>query len=414
MNAIAPRGWCPTLSEPMPSGDGLLVRIKPPGGVVSAAAACALATEAARGGNGVIELTSRASIQVRGLTTQSLARFAAAMIDAGLAHQDPAVERRRSLIASPLAGDDPGASRHAAAVASAVETMLAQEVRLAALPPKFGFLIDGGGVLPVGAAPADIRATLDRDACWIAADGGPLAAACEAARAADTIARLALGFLELAGRCRTAPRRMRALIAEIGAPAIFVSAGLSATRVAAPVREPAAVGWLPYGAGHGAFGVGLPFGAADADMLTALAELSVRFGDGTLRLTPWRAVAIPGVTEPDGLRAAVTALGLVVEPADPRIRIFACPGRPACAAATVATRDHAARLAALGLTGTVHVSGCAKGCAHPARADITLVGADGSYAFIRNGRASDAPVREGVTIGEAMTLLRDDSQGEAA
>jgi precorrin-3B synthase len=100
------------------------------------------------------------------------------MVAAHLAHDDPEVEHRRMVIASPLAGDDPGVSRHAAAVAADIEAMLARETRLAALPSKFGFLVDGGGVLPVRPASADIRVTLHGDACLVTADGAATGEAC--------------------------------------------------------------------------------------------------------------------------------------------------------------------------------------------------------------------------------------------
>jgi precorrin-3B synthase len=37
----------------------------------------------------------------------------------------------------------------------------------------------------------------------------------------------------------------------------------------------------------------------------------------------------------------------------------------------------------------LHVSGCAKGCAHPGRADLTLCATQQGFDIIRNGRASD-------------------------
>lgn len=388
MNTVVPKGWCPTLTQPMRSGDGLLARIKPPGAVVTAAAARVLAHAAARDGNGTIELTNRASLQVRGLSAETLPRFVVAMVAAGLAHADPKVEHRRMVIASPLAGDDPGVSRHAAAVAADIEAMLAGETRLAALPSKFGFLVDGGGALPVRAASADVRVTLDGDACVITADGADIGVACEPADAAAVATRMALDFIDYPVG---SPRRMRDL----------------ATASTRSVLAPNAVGWLPYRSlGRGAFGVGLPFGLSDPTTLAALADLSVRFGDGTLRVTPWRALAIPGVTEPHALGEAITALGLIASPNDPRVRMFACSGQPACASATVATRADAMQLAALGLTGTLHVTGCAKGCAHPTPADITLVGEAGRYDIVLRGRPSDAPTWRGVTVGEAASLLR--------
>lgn len=388
MNTVAPKGWCPTLTQPMRSGDGLLVRIKPPGGVVPAAAARVLARAAAQDGNGTIELTNRASLQVRGLTNETWPRFVAAMVAAHLAHDDPEVEHRRMVIASPLAGDDPGVSRHAAAVAADIEAMLARETRLAALPSKFGFLVDGGGVLPVRPASADIRVTLHGDACLVTADGAATGVACEPADAAAVAARMALAFIDYPAG---SPRRMRDLAGASGRP----------------VAPPSAVGWLQYSStDRGAFGVGLPFGVVDPTTLVALADVSERFGDGTLRVTPWRVFAIPGVTEPDAVHEASAALGLIATPTDPRVRMFACPGRPACTSATVATRADAMQLAALGLGGTLHIAGCAKGCAHPTSADVTLVGEAGRYDVILGGRPTDAPTWLGVTVAQAAVLLR--------
>lgn len=392
MNGVVPKGWCPTLSQPMRSGDGLLVRVKPPGAVVPAAVARALARAAAQDGNGTIELTNRASLQVRGLTNETWPRFVAAMVAAHLAHGDPEVEHRRMVIGSPLAGDDPGVSRHAAAVAADIEAVRARETRLAALPSKFGFLVDGGGVLPVRAASADIRVTLDGDVCRVTADGAESGVDCEPADAAAVVARMALDFIDYPAG---SPRRMRDLT--IGS--------------ARPVAPPNAVGWLPYPSlARGAFGVGLPFGVSNATTLAALANLSERFGDGTLRVTPWRVLAIPGVTEPDPLGAAIVALGLIAAPDDPRARMFACPGQPACTSATVTTRTDAMQLAVLGIAGTLHVAGCAKGCAHPTPTDVTLVGEAGRYDVVLGGRPTDAPTWRGVTVTEAADLL----QGVAA
>ena len=71
MTAAAPsysrRGACPGLSTPMPTGDGLLARLMPTG-TMTLDAMAGLCAAARRYGNGTIEITSRGSIQVRGLT----------------------------------------------------------------------------------------------------------------------------------------------------------------------------------------------------------------------------------------------------------------------------------------------------------------------------------------------------------
>ncbi|WP_238182808.1 hypothetical protein [Methylobacterium trifolii] len=81
---------------------------------------------------------------------------------------------------------------------------------------------------------------------------------------------------------------------------------------------------------------------------------------------------------------------------DPRRAVAACPGAPACASGSTPVPEDAARLAeafrpfaARGLK--AHVSGCAKGCAHPARADLTLVGHEGRYGFVLSGSPGDPP-----------------------
>ena len=61
------------------------------------------------------------------------------------------------------------------------------------------------------------------------------------------------------------------------------------------------------------------------------------------------------------------------------------------------TRRDAARIAAaarplLQTGGQIHVSGCAKGCAHPGRAALTLVGDDGAYRVVVEGSPGDPVV----------------------
>ena len=113
MNA-APRrrGWCPSLYDPMETGDGLLVRVKPPAAGLASAAARALADAAERFGNGVVELTRRGNLQVRGLSPNGVAGFASAMVAAGLA--DPAGQLTANLqnqVQGALNSNDPAAVR---------------------------------------------------------------------------------------------------------------------------------------------------------------------------------------------------------------------------------------------------------------------------------------------------------------
>ncbi len=400
MNAlVSPRGWCPGLFEPMPSGDGLLLRIKPRAARLDAVSARVLADAATRHGNGAIELTNRGNLQFRGFTASSAVRFARLAVDAGLADPEPAVERRRTVLASPLAGDDPGCAADTAAVARALDAALSADPALDRLPGKFGFVVDGGGCLGLGGAGGDIALRAAGGAWRVQA--GHAAIRCEPEAAPGLALRLAHAVLLHDPPLRPARRPGCG-------PALFRAAGLAFDPVPPAVRAaPAAVGPLP----GGAFGIGLPPGRLDASLLAILADLSERCGDGTLRVTPWRSILIAGL-RPHGeavLRAALPD-GLL-DPDDPRLRVASCIGAPGCARAGRPAPADAARLGVLlprnRSAGTVlHVSGCAKGCGHPGPAPLTLVGRDGGYDLVRNGRASDAPVLHGLDVHAAAALLR--------
>ena len=164
----------------------------------------------------------------------------------------------------------------------------------------------------------------------------------------------------------------------------------------------------------GAFLLGLPLGRLGAAQLAALGGIAERFGDGTLRLTPWRLLVIPGVLARDASRlaGAVAAAGGIADAGDPLLRIRACPGLRGCANAGVDTEADAATLAARGLprAGLLHLSGCAKGCAHPGPAAVTLVGEApggevGCYGIRRDATAREAPERRGLSIGEVADWL---------
>jgi precorrin-3B synthase len=376
-------GWCPSIATPMAARDGLLVRVKPPAATLPADAARALADAAADCGNGLIDLTSRSNLQFRGLRTASVADFAAMTRAHGLAAADDAVETVRNVTCDPLGPDDPGAAVDSHAIARGIEALLAEDPRLRALPPKFGFLVDCGVALPIPDATTDIMLRALGDELDLTLDGGSVRLTAAAADAPALARRLARAFLALAGPAEVTPFRMRDLVAAVGEDAVLAAAGVaedfrfksgpgeneaasggtggdaittstaassaraaasstshpdgiraSGTVVAAASPKPmyaapetnSPVGYLRCGE-TGVFVVGVPRGRLEAAALRVLADLADRFGDATLRTTPWRALALPGISVRDAGAVAETAirLGLIVDGADPR---RALPGYP--------------------------------------------------------------------------------------
>jgi precorrin-3B synthase len=53
----------------------------------------------------------------------------------------------------------------------------------------------------------------------------------------------------------------------------------------------------------------------------------------------------------------------------------------------------------------LHVSGCAKGCAHAQAAAVTLVGREGRYDLVLDGRAGDRPILAGLDAKELEAVL---------
>ncbi len=356
------RGWCPSLAEPMPAADGLLVRLRPRLARLSAAEARLVADAAARHGNGAIELTNRGNLQLRGFSAASAA-VAAAMIGP----LDQPV-RRPGLLTAPLLGVDPAAHPAGEVLAARLGAVIAALPEVSGRAEKFFITLDGGGAAGLGAMGADIAMTAAgpamRDAGWLLRrDGDPHAVFC----ATDAVVGVVEGWLR--DWLRAGVARMREM---------FPGAAARGSAAVAVERIP------------GVAMVSVPFGAMDAARLRAIADRA-ESGDGVLRLTPWRVIMLAGA------RADADAAA----PAGARVR--ACVGRLGCAAASTDTRADAALLAArLGADCDVHVSGCAKGCAHPMAAALTLVGRDGRYDVVVDGRAGDAPVRLGLGLADVV------------
>lgn len=310
---MSARGWCPSVFTPMQADDGLLLRVKPTAAQLSATQLAALAEAAARDGNGKVQLTNRANLQVRGFSAGSAERFARTVVDLGLAASDPATEAVRNVLSAPLAGADPRAA-DARPYTVALEMLLAAEPALHALPPKFGFAVDGGG-LAVLPRSADVLVTLQPDCAYVALPGAEVAhrtAATPAAVSAATRA-LALAFLS------QIERRMRHLVDERGAESIFALAGLATEPFTAPPPRALAVGYSAYGSGSGCFAAALPYGLCDAPALLVLAEVAERHAEGRLATTPWRAFVLPAIDDPKPVATRLAAAGFIVNSADSRI-----------------------------------------------------------------------------------------------
>lgn len=397
------KGWCPGALRPMQTGDGLLVRVRPRAGSYSLPALRAIAETAARFGSGEIDLTNRANLQLRGLSEDTYGEAIATLQAAGLIDDDANTEAVRNVVVDPLSGLDP-ARVDMRPLATEFEKRLVEKPELHALPGKFGFALNGSRASKLK---ADIVLTaLDAQTCLLHLDGkaGSTAAVVRHADAAGAMARLAGTFLAI---IREYPevRRMRHALTFATVQEFFMMSRLQVAEhfAASPEQDAAPVGVLCHNAAPFAVGIGLPFGRVGAVQLSRLCDGAATAGCGEVRPSTERALVLPvrRVNDARDLLSLATSLGLITNPADARLAIDVCPGAPACRNATTPTRADAERLiAGLAAYGrsvpSIHISGCAKGCACRDAATLTFIGRDGGYDLVRDGTADGSPTLTGI------------------
>ncbi|MGJ4932350.1 precorrin-3B synthase [Bradyrhizobium sp. HKCCYLS2038] len=409
--AVEIKGWCPGARRPMPSGDGLVVRVRPHGGTLPIPALRELAEAAQRFGNGQIDLTRRANLQIRGVSPETLAPLWEVMDALALLDDSAEIEAIRNIVVNPLAGLDPAEIIDIRPVAAALEQQLAVDRALHGLPAKFGFALDGGGKLPLAGLAADIqlkavgRDSERRIAVGLDREDGVLwlgtTAPADSVRAAMRLAHHVLSH---------SPTRRSATLPSDAIDAVIAELRLDASTAMA--IDPAATaqqrrGLIALTGQSCAIGIGVPFGRLDSATLTQLADRLAERNVSEVRLSPWRALYVAADRAvAERIVTDAVGIGLIVDDADPLMRIDACSGAGCCASTQLATRQHArvlaAKMAHTRFAGSLHISGCAKGCARSAPADVVLVGDSGLYHIVRNGTVRSAA--QGVLDPAALDL----------
>jgi len=374
----------------MQTGDGLLARIRVKHRTLTPAQLSALSHLAITRGNGILEISARGNLQARGLTPETAPQFAQAVtallpLETGLV-----------IDTSPLAGIDPQEKTDLRPLAAAIRHgALALQDKLG---PKVSVVVDGSGQIPLTALKADIRLVAIDSIHWAVHLGGGKPQVMDA----DSAVAATLALLGA----------LAALGPQARASDLFPAANISRPDPGAP-HEGAGVGSQLVGAtlkthgGHTSL-ITLPFGQMHGSALIALAEAAHSAGVTTIRLAPAHRLLLDDAST--SLIETAAALGFITDPADPRLRASACIGSDGCASGHIASRTIAARFSAqMPENLHLHVSGCAKGCAHPRQSDITLVGRVDGIGLVINGRAGDTPqhILDEAGIAPALAARQD-------
>ncbi|WP_285750453.1 hypothetical protein [Lentzea sp. NBRC 105346] len=319
---------CPGAVDLHQAADGGLARIRVPGGTLTGAQWDVLRNAALELGSGFLELTSRANLQIRGLS--SGLELSGRLRAAGLLPSDTH-ERVRNIVAAPLEDNQ--------ALVDAIDQAICARPELADLPGRF--------LVTVGAAVSGLGADIG-----LVGDALLLAGRDSGLRVTDPVGAVieaALLFQRIRGsawRLSEVDDGVRKITEALGTPA----------------DERLAVGVTP--AIPGPTVAGVPLGRLDARLLPGV----------PVRITPWRSLVVPPGTD---------TTGLFTSPDSPWHGVSACTGMPGCAKSLSDVRADAAAWIGTPHEGLVHWSGCSRRCGRPAGDVVEFVATGDGYEEIR-------------------------------
>jgi precorrin-3B synthase len=351
---------CPGALSLHTAADGLLARIRLPGGMVTHRQLTVLARAASEFGSPAMELTSRGNIQIRGITDESA--VAEAVAAAGLL-PSATHERVRNIVTSPLSGrlgDHPDVRAWVGQLDAAIRA----DDALAELPGRFWFGIDDGRGDVSGLAP-DVGAHVLGDTAALLLAGRDTGVRVPRGDAVTTLVAVAARFAQRHGKAWR--------ISELDdtgplLDGLAVSADPGATWP--PLTRPP-TGWLVQNDGRITLGAAVPLGvlpARTADFLAAI--------EAPLVITPWRTVLVCDLDEAvaDTALRVLAPTGLVFDENSPWLDVSACTGSPGCAHSAADVRARAARDVEQGITGGHrHYVGCERACGSRPGDDVRRV-----------------------------------------
>jgi precorrin-3B synthase len=354
---------CPGILELHEARDGHVARVRLPGGYASPGRLRAAGELASRFGNGVVDLTARGNLQLRGLRpgdAEAVSRRAAAT---GLL-PSAAHDRARNLSASPLAGlaGHPALRR---AVGSLDRALLA-DPELAGLPGRFLFAIDDGGGraglrgcdLGLRRAPAGFELVVAGRETGLRAKtaAGAVALACALAR-------------EFLRQRRAHPAVNRIAGLPDGGAGVAASAGGTLGDPVMDVAERLPLG--PVGGAAPVVVVAAALGRLSLAQLDLLAAL-LRPGE-VARIGSAARIVLPLAEPARAVLPRLAEAGLLVDDDHPLSGVTACSGT-GCVRSLADVRAVAGPVRG---AGAVHWAGCSRRCGLPADAvPVVATGAD--------------------------------------
>jgi ferredoxin-nitrite reductase len=397
------RAICPDIYHPAVARDGLLTRLRIPGGVLNWEQCQSIAYLLQSTGIHHVQVTNRANLQLRGLDENIPPWTLQTLTACGLA-ASTAVDGIRNMMTSPTAGIDAAELIDVRPLVVAWDEYLTAHPELGVLSNKFSVGFDGGGSVSILDRPNDITllAVSEREFLLHLAMGArgdaPVSVGVRLTVAECVPMLGAISWAYLRGCERLGRKaRLRELIEVLGLEGFWdgVNSELRSgvyltqrgTEVARRYTEEVVCGhlgvWRQKQLGLNYLGIGLLLGRVNSFQISGLADIAKQYGSGTIRLTPWQNAIVPDIPDADVgvVRQSIEDLGLRFAVNNLQGLLTACAGMSGCQFGATDTQVDAIALTeylqsqlTLDQPVNIHLSGCDKSCAQHYQADIALWG----------------------------------------
>ncbi|PSB25893.1 precorrin-3B synthase [Stenomitos frigidus ULC18] len=407
---------CPGLFQPSAANDGLLSRLRVPGGLLTVTQCEAIADLADQLGGGYVEVTNRANVQIRGLQSTIDADHLARLQAVGLASPVAAIDALRNIMCSPTAGIDRQQLLDTRPFVAAWNRYLTTRPDFAVLSPKFSVCFDGGEAVSVRDRPNDISlvAVAITDAIYFRLHlslGDRGASPCDTGVVIQPEESLQLLIamtevyrdytMQKLGNSSQRKPRLRNLLHDWGL-ATYLQAVVQRLSFlplrdgTKSLRQNEKIDGNSFSDAYNHLGIHsqrqsdrsyigciLPLGRLETIQLRGLATLASQYGSSMLRLTPWQNVLLSDLPTAQiaVVQQKIEQLGLHSSATHPHGAIVACSGTTGCQSSATNTQADALALAAhleqtivLSYPVNIHFSGCEKSCAQHHASDIALLG----------------------------------------
>jgi ferredoxin-nitrite reductase len=441
-----------------PAQQGLMCRLRVPGGVLSTAQWRTIAESAKSYADGHADITTRANFQIREIKPRFMESLLTDLHQAGIVPRGSGADNIRNVTGNPTAGIDAQEFFDVLPLCRKLHHAILHGREYYGLPRKFNIAFDGGGsissledtndigfrAVKVGVGESVPAGVYFRCALGgitghkdFARDTGLLLTPAEVVDVALAMVRV---FIAKGDRGNRKKARLKYVLDAEGFESFLAA---TEKEWGSPLRrfpkEPcrfapasdrkAHLGVKPQ-AEPGRFwvGVAVPAARLTSEQMQGLADLADRFGKRELRLTVWQNFLIPHVAETDLLNVfeGLQRLGLTHEPDPILAGLVACTGGEGCKFGQAATKGTGLAITKA-LRGflpadaavNIHLTGCPHSCAQHFIGDLGLLATKvdtangtvgGFHLFVGGGYQDEGriavPLIESVPESQVPAVIR--------